>query len=91
MSINVRIPTPLRKFTAGQDIVAVEGINVGDALRNLDSAHPGILSKICTEEGKVRRFINVYAGDDDVRFLEGLETSLNDGSEISIVPAIAGG
>ncbi len=91
MAVRVKIPTPLRKFTGGADIVELDGANVGDVLKSLDAAHPGLMEKICDKNGKVRRFINVYAGDDDIRFLDGLETSVADGAEISIIPAIAGG
>jgi molybdopterin converting factor small subunit len=91
MAIRIKIPTPLRKFTAGKDIVEVDGADVGEALRALDAAHPGLWAKICDEDGKVRRFINVYAGDEDIRFLDGLATAVDARTEISIIPAIAGG
>lgn len=91
MAVRVKIPTPLRKYTAGKDIVEVEGANVGEALRALDALHSGIWAKVCDEQGKVRRFINVYAGDEDIRFLDGLETEVDAKTEISIIPAIAGG
>lgn len=88
---NIKIPTPLRKFTAEKGDVDVAGSTVGEALRALDAAHPGILAKIVDDEGKIRRFINVYAGDEDVRFLDGLATAVGAKDEISIIPAIAGG
>ncbi len=91
MAIHVKIPTPLRKFTAGQATVTVEGATVGEALKALDTAHSGLWDKVIDGRGKVRRFINVYAGDEDIRFLEGLETAMADGAELSIIPAIAGG
>lgn len=91
MPISIKIPTPLRKYTADKDTVFVDGNNVGEVLNNLESAHPGIKTKLIDDDGKVRRFINIYAGDDDIRFLEGLATEVKDGSDISIVPAIAGG
>ncbi len=91
MTVRIKIPTPLRKFTTGADVVVVEASNVGEALRALDAAHPGLWTKICDDNGKVRRFINVYAGDEDIRFLEGLETVVDARTEISIIPAIAGG
>ena len=91
MSVQIKIPTPLRKFTSGQASVSVEGANVGEALKALDAAHPGLWDKVVDGKGKVRRFINVYAGDDDIRFLEGLETPVSSGDELSIIPAIAGG
>lgn len=91
MSVSIKIPTPLRKLTADKDVVQVSGTTVGAALKAADSAHPGLWAKVCDDEGKVRRFINVYAGDEDIRFLQGLDTPIKDGEEISIVPAIAGG
>ncbi|HAN30745.1 MAG TPA: molybdopterin synthase sulfur carrier subunit [Myxococcales bacterium] len=91
MSVEIKIPTPLRKFTQGQSSVEVEATSVGAALEALEAIHPGLLTKIIDDKGKVRRFINVYAGDDDIRFLEGLQTELSAGAELSIIPAIAGG
>ena len=91
MPVRVKIPTPLRKFTDGADTVALDGANVGEVLQALDAKHPGLLDKICDKNGNVRRFINVYAGDDDIRFLDGLQTAVSDGTEISVIPAIAGG
>ena len=91
MPIHVKIPTPLRKFTDGAAVVELDGTSVGEVLQALDAKHPGLLDKICDKNGKVRRFINVYAGDDDIRFLDGLDTAVTDGTEISVIPAIAGG
>ena len=91
MAVYVKIPTPLRKFTKGDATVSVEGANVGEALKALEAAHPGLWDKVIDGKGKVRRFINVYAGDEDIRFLDGLETPMSDGAELSIIPAIAGG
>lgn len=91
MAVTVRIPTPLRSFTAGQDAVEVAGATVGQAIDALESAHPGIKSKICDDAGKVRRFVNIFANDEDIRFLDSLGTELGEGDELSIVPAIAGG
>ena len=91
MTISVRIPTPLRKFTANSDVVSVEGQTVGLALQNLAEAHPDLKKRLFTDEGKVRRFVNIFANDEDIRFLDGLDTSLEDNDELSIVPAIAGG
>ncbi|RDV39693.1 MoaD/ThiS family protein [Bradymonadaceae bacterium TMQ3] len=91
MSVNVRIPTPLRKFTEGQDIVSVEGSTVGEALANLAEAHPELKAKIFGNDGSVRRFVNIFANEEDIRFQDKLETSLSDGDSLSIVPAIAGG
>jgi len=91
MSINVRIPTPLRKLTDGADEVSVEGANIGELIDNLEAAHPGLKARLCDDAGEIRRFVNVYVNDEDVRFLDGRGTALKDGDEVSIVPAIAGG
>jgi molybdopterin synthase sulfur carrier subunit len=91
MPVSVRIPTPLRSFTAGKEVVLASGTTVGEVLENLDSAHPGLKDKLCDERGRVRRFVNIYANDEDIRFLEELDTPLDEGDEVSIVPAIAGG
>lgn len=90
MSTTVRIPTPLRTFTAGQDEVAAEGATVGDVIEDLERRHPGIRERLLDEKG-VRRFVNIYVGEEDIRFLDGLKTALKAGDAISIVPAIAGG
>ncbi|MCC7535613.1 MAG: MoaD/ThiS family protein [Deltaproteobacteria bacterium] len=90
-TVQVRIPTPLRTLTGGKDEIAVTGTTVAEVLDNLDKAHPGIKDRICDEKGSVRRFINVFANDEDIRFLDNLKTALKDGDSISIVPAIAGG
>lgn len=91
MTVSVRIPTPLRKYTEGQDQVSVEGATVGEALANLADAHPELKSRIFADGGSVRRFVNVFANDEDIRFQEQLDTELSDGDQVSIVPAIAGG
>lgn len=91
MAVTVKIPTPLRKFTSDKDSVQVEGGTVGAVLQALEAKAPGISAKLVDEDGKVRRFINIYAGEDDIRFLDGLATAVKDGAEISIIPAIAGG
>ncbi len=90
MTIKVKIPTPLRNLTEGKDEVSAEGNTVNEVLNNLDSSYSGIRERVCDDKG-VRRFINVYANEEDIRFLEGLETPLKDGDSLSIVPAIAGG
>lgn len=87
----VQIPSSLRKYTAGEPAVSVEGQNVRELLDNLESAHPGIKERICETSGEVRRFVNIFVGDEDIRFLDNLDSSLQEGDEISIVPAIAGG
>lgn len=91
MAVEVRIPTPLRKFTAGQQTVAVEGATVGEALNNLTAAHPELKAKIYSDDGQLRRFVNIFANDEDIRFQDKLDTAIADGDQVSIVPAIAGG
>jgi len=91
MSVTVRIPTPLRKLTAGADEVSIEAENIGAMIDNLEAAHPGLKERLCDDKGEIRRFVNVYLNDEDVRFLKGRDTELKDGDEVSIVPAIAGG
>lgn len=87
----VRIPTPLRKYTEGKDEVSVSGASVRELLDNLDSAHAGIGERIRDDKGEVRRFVNIFVGDEDIRFLDGLDSKVADTDEISIIPAIAGG
>ena len=89
--IKVRIPTPLRPLTRGQGEVETHGINVGELIENLNAAHPGVKERLCDENGDLRRFVNVYVNEEDIRFLKGKETALKDGDEVSFVPAIAGG
>ena len=91
MNVTVRIPASLRKFAAGQDAVAVEGKDVREVLDHLDKNHPGIKAKLCDDSGNVRRFINIYADSEDIRFLDNLNTAAQSGSEVEIIPAIAGG
>lgn len=91
MPTNIRIPTPLRKLTNDQEVVQAEGDSVQALLDNLDANFPGLKDRICDESGKVRRFVNVYLNDEDIRFLQENETVVKAGDEISIVPAIAGG
>jgi molybdopterin synthase sulfur carrier subunit len=91
MSVTVRIPTPLRKITGGTDEVSVEAANVGEMIENLESAHAGMKERLCDESGDIRRFVNIYVNDEDVRFLQGKDTPLADNDQVSIVPAIAGG
>jgi molybdopterin converting factor small subunit len=91
MAVTVRIPTPLRTLTGGEDEVSLEGpATVRDAVAQLEAKHAGIKERLLDEKG-VRRFINLYVGEEDIRFLDGLDTKLKDGDQISIVPAIAGG
>jgi len=91
MAVTVRIPTPLRKLTAGADEVSIEAENIGAMIDNLEAAHAGLKERLCDDKGEIRRFVNVYLNDEDVRFLKGRDTELKDGDEVSIVPAIAGG
>ncbi|MBE7548197.1 putative molybdopterin synthase subunit 1 [Candidatus Kuenenia stuttgartiensis] len=91
MSVTVRIPTPLRTFTDGVEEVKVEGKNIGEIISNLEANYKGIKERICDDSGQIRRFINFYLNDEDIRFLNNLETPVKDGDYISVVPAIAGG
>ena len=91
MSLNVRIPTQLRTLSGGAGEVQVEGSTVGEALKALDAAHPGMGDRLFDEGGNLRRFVNVFLADEAVRFLEGLATPVADGETLSIVPAVAGG
>ena len=91
MSVTVRIPTPLQRITNGQGEVACEGKTVSDLLADLEQRYPGIKERICDEQGKLRRFVNVFVNEEDIRFLQGDQTPLKDGDAVSIIPAIAGG
>jgi molybdopterin synthase sulfur carrier subunit len=91
MSLTIRIPTQLRTFTGGSGEVEVEATSVGDALKALDAAHPGLADRLFDESGQLRRFVNVFLADEDVRFLDGLSTPVAEGQTLSIVPAVAGG
>jgi MoaD family protein len=91
MSVNVRVPTILRTYTGGESEVSAEGATVADVLESLDANYRGIKGRIVDEQGELRRFVNVYVGNDDVRFLDGLATEVNEGSEVSVIPAVAGG
>jgi sulfur-carrier protein len=91
MSVKVRIPTQLRSLAGGAGEVTVEGATVGDALKALDSAHPGFNERLFDENGNLRRFVNVFMGEEDIRFLEGVDTPVAPGAVVSVVPAVAGG
>ncbi|GAB4151660.1 MAG: MoaD/ThiS family protein [Cyanobacteria bacterium J069] len=91
MSVKVLIPTPLQQFTANQATVEVDGATITELLDKLDTSFPGIKARLCDDEGKLRRFVNFYVNSEDIRFLDGANTSLNSGDEVSIVPAVAGG
>jgi molybdopterin synthase sulfur carrier subunit len=87
----VRIPTPLRKFTDGKEEVSATGATVGEVIEDLEANFPGIKARLCDEAGAVRKFVNIYANEDDIRHLEDLKTAVKDSDEVSIIPAIAGG
>lgn len=91
MAVKVRIPTPLMKLTDNQAEVSAEGVSISEVINNLESQFNGIKERICEENGSPRRFINIYINEEDIRFLDGENTAVKDGDEISIIPAIAGG
>jgi molybdopterin synthase sulfur carrier subunit len=91
MSAKVRIPTPLRKLTNNEEVVEVNAATVGAAINELQTRFPGIQERLLDETGSVRRFVNVYVNEEDIRFLQNKETPVKSGDEISIIPAIAGG
>ncbi len=91
MSIKVRIPTPLQKLTNNQSEVMLEANNINELLAGLEKQYPGIKERLCDAEGKLRRFVNVYVNEEDIRFMQGQDTALKVGDDISIIPAIAGG
>jgi sulfur-carrier protein len=91
MSVTVRIPTILRPLTGGQAEVAVDAGTLGGVIDALETAHPGLGTRVLDDDGKLRRFVNVYVNDDDVRFASGLDTPTPDGASVSIIPAVAGG
>ena len=91
MSVIVRIPTPLRAITNGQGEFRLDAASVQEALERLDGQFAGIKGRLCEDDGSVRRFVNVYVNEEDIRFLQGLQTPLKSGDEVAIVPAMAGG
>jgi len=91
MAVKVLIPTPLQKYTNDKATIECSGNNVNELFDALEQSCPGIKSRLCDEEGKPRRFLNFYVNSEDIRFLDGPETTLQDGDEVSIVPAVAGG
>ena len=91
MSVIVRIPTPLQKLTSNLASVEVEADNINELIEELEAAHAGIKERLCDKEGHLRRFVNFYVNDEDIRFLNNEETELKEGDEVSIIPAIAGG
>ena len=91
MAITVRIPTPLRRVTDGQDKVDTEGETLRQLIDSMEGQYPGIKERLCDEDGNLRNFVNVYVNGEDVRFLDGIDSATGDGDEVSIVPAVAGG
>ena len=91
MAVTVRIPSVLRTLTNGKETIELHAATVDEALAQLEAAHPGMRARLCDENGKLRRFINVFVGEEDIRFLDGQATAVKDGELIDIVPAIAGG
>ena len=91
MAINIRIPTPLRKLTKDKDTVQADGATVAALVDDLEKQFPGLKERLCDEKGELRRFVNIYLNDEDIRFAQGKATPVKDGDEISIIPAIAGG
>jgi len=91
MAIPVRIPTPLRKLTLNQEVVEADGATIRELIESLERTYPGLKDRICDEQDQIRRFVNVFLNDEDVRFLDESETQVKSGDEVSIVPAIAGG
>ncbi len=91
MAVTVRVPTQLRTLSGGASEVAVEGSTVGEVLAALDASHPGFRARLFDDDGQLRRFVNVFVADEDVRFMKGLDTKVDAGSTVSIIPAVAGG
>jgi len=91
VSVSVRVPTILRPYTQGVSEVSAEGTTLTEVLDSLDASYPGIKGRVLDDSGELRRFVNVYVDDDDVRFAEGLQTTIKDGGQVSIIPAVAGG
>jgi len=91
MEVHVRIPTPLKKLVGEQDTIKAKGRTVGEVIQWLTEAYPGLTERLRDEQGELRRFINIYVNDEDIRFIQNLETPVNEGDRISIIPAIAGG
>ena len=91
MAVNVRIPTQLRPLAGGNSDIQLDGATVGEVLKSLEVAHPGFHDRLFDDAGKLRRFVNVFVADEDIRFLDGLDTAVAEGATVSIVPAVAGG
>ncbi len=91
MAITVRIPTPLRRVTDGQDKVDTQGETVAEIIDSMESQYPGIKARLCDEDGSLRSFVNIFVNGEDIRFLDGTDSPTAEGDEVSIVPAVAGG
>ncbi len=91
MPVQIRIPTPLRKLTHDEEVVETNAETISDAITDLEDRYPGLQERLLDDDGQVRRFVNVYVNEEDIRFLQEKETPLKDGDEVSIIPAIAGG
>lgn len=91
MSVTVRIPTPLRKLTKDESEVTASGGTIREIVDDLEASFPGFKERMCDEDGQLRRFVNVYVGEEDIRFLDGLDTTVQEGTVVSIIPAVAGG
>ena len=91
MAVTVRIPTTMRPLSGGSSTIEVEGSTLGEVLKALDAAHPGFAERLFDDSGALRRFVNVFVADDDVRYLDGLNTAVASGTTVSIIPAVAGG
>ncbi len=91
MGVSIRIPTPLRRVTNGQDRLEVDATTIGDGIDKMEQEYPGIKERLVDEQGELKEFVNVYTNGEDIRFLDGLATQVKDGDEVSIVPAVAGG
>jgi molybdopterin converting factor small subunit len=91
MPVLVRIPTPLQRFTKNQSAVQAEGNTVQEVIASLERSFPGVRDRLCDEQGAIRKFVNLYLNDEDIRFIDGEKTGVKDGDELAIIPAIAGG
>ncbi len=91
MAVTVRIPTALRRITQGQGEVKIEAKNIGEVINKLEEEFPGIKERLTEQDGSIRKFVNIYLNDEDIRYLKGVDTELKDGDVVSIIPAIAGG
>ena len=91
MAVTVKIPTQLRSLTDGEGEVAASGASVAELIQDLEGRHPGVKARLLDDSGQLRRFVNVYVNDEDVRFLDGLDTPVPDGANLTIIPAVAGG